>query len=196
MRIKDKDEPIEVLWVKTAVYSLSLLLLLIFVIFAPKEIFNSQKSNTLAVSMALTGDDSLILYDYKVYSNETRFASGLIDDVAEEKQAFLTRNEVLAVKIYGETNKIEIREDLIFITSPETPELNIEYYLVQYMEVANINVPCRTFILLFEDVSRLINNIYIAIIAIISMSIFIPTSIKLTRTVVTLINKKNAQKTQ
>ena len=194
MALKVKDDLVEVLWVKSIVYGLVILLLIVFVILAPKKVFKEETPITVAVSMAITSDDSLLLYDYEVYSTEERFNTGLIDDVNSVKLDFQERNEIVAVKIYGESNEVEIRNDYVFITSPDTPELNIEYYLVQYMEIDGINIPCRTFVSLFKDISKIVNTIYIAIVLIVSMSIFVPTTIKFTRSMVNLIIKYKSTK--
>ena len=139
-----------------------------FIIVAPKKIFQENLPFQLATSMAITSEDNFILFDYKVYSNEERFNTGLITDFQETKQSFTDRSEIVAVKIYGETAFIEVREDYIFITSPDTPELNIEYYLVQSMMFDDIKIPCRTFIMLFTDISTLVNNIYVVVLTVVS----------------------------
>lgn len=176
-----KHISLEILWIRIIAAILILLIILAFSIFAPKRIFSVDKSTELAISMAVTSTESLLFYDYDVYGTEERFNDGLIQDIDIVESLFKERDEVLAVKIYGETDSMEIRNDYIFITSPDTPLLNIEYYLVQYMEFNDINIPCRTFIILFTDISRVINTVYIALYTIVTMSILIPTSISLTK---------------
>lgn len=192
MALKDKEDFIEVLWVRTILYVATILLVLILFIVAPKKVFSSETPTTLAVSMAITDEDSLLIYDYKVYSTEERFNKGLVFDVKEVELEFQKRNEVVVVKIYGEDEKVEIRDNVIFITSPETPELNIEYYLAEYIKIGDTNIPCRTFILLCKDIIILVNNIYVALLIIVTMSILIPVSIKFTRNLVNLNIKRKS----
>jgi hypothetical protein len=131
--------------------------------------------------MAITDDMNLLLYDYDVYATDVRFREGLIKDVDEVKLSFNNRSEVLAIKVFGENKKIEIRNDYIYIIDPNTPELNIEYYLVKDMQFNDINLPCRTFIILLSEIALIVNTIYLIIYAIISISIVAPFSIKLIR---------------
>jgi hypothetical protein len=182
---KNKNEDLlsEVLWVKAILYSLTILIVIVVAIVVPKKVFDDGRAYQLATSMAAITDDGILLYDYKVYGNETRFNDGLIYDVEEAILAFKERNEVLAVKIYGENNSVEINDDYIFIISPETPELNIEYYLVKDIEINDIKIPCRTFIMLFEDISKIVNIVYLSLFLIISICIFTSVSIKLTRSI-------------
>ena len=183
MTSKNEDKLLEVLWTKSIIYLIITIFLITFVIIAPKKVFRDNMAFFLATSMAITTEDNLMLYDYKVYGSEERFNEGLIEDVEEVKLDFLERNEIVAVKIHGSNNMTDIRDDSVFITSTDTPELNIEYYLVKDMEFNDINLPCRTFIMLFQDISRLINTIYLAIFFVFSISIFIPISIKLARNI-------------
>jgi hypothetical protein len=185
----NKNELEQVIWVKTISYAFIILICIIGIIFAPKKVFDKDTPVQLATSMAIIDETNYILYDYEVYSNEKRFDDGLIYDVEQVKLSFQERDEIVAVKIYGEIDKTEVREDYIFITSPDTPELNIEYYLVKDLQVADVNVPTRTFIILFEDISRLVNNIYLVLLTVVSLSILIPMSIKLTRYIMCLSEK-------
>ena len=188
MSLKDKDDNITVLLAKIIANSSIIFLCLLFVILAPKVVFSKDLPYTLATSMAITSDENMLLYDYKVYSTDERFNNGLIQDIEKVKSSFRDRNEVVAVKIYGTTSTLEVKEDYIFMTSPDTPELNIEYYLVKDMSFSGTNIPCRTFIMLFKDISTLINTVYLAIFLIVSISIIAPTSIKLIRNIL-LFNK-------
>jgi hypothetical protein len=187
MPVDKKDDDIEVLLAKVVVNTVIIVLWLVFVIFAPKTVFAKDLSYQLATSMAIVSAENMMLYDYDVYSTEQRFNTGLINDLQEVKKAFHDRSEVLAVKIYGTTSILEVKDDYILIISPDTLELNIEYYLVKDMEFNDTNIPIRTFIMLFDDVSKLANTVYLAIFLIVAMSIFTPVSIKLTKHSVRLI---------
>jgi|SRR6056297_2711774 len=188
MAKKKIDDDIYIVWVKTIIYALAMIVLLSLVIGAPKKVFSDDLAYRLATSMSMTEEDNLLLYDYKVYGTEERFNQGLIEDVEAIKNNFKERNEIVGIKIHGETESIEYKDDYIFITDPDTPELNIEYYLVKDMEFNDMNVPSRTFIMLFEDIARLINNVYLGLFIIIAFSIFTPLAIKVTRRVKYLVN--------
>lgn len=190
----NENELLEVLWVKAIIYSIILLTIIISIILVPKRVFDNQTPYLLASSMAITSDDNLLLYDYKVYGTDERFEEGLVNDVNTVKLDFMSRSELLAVKVYGNTDLIEIIDDYIFITSPLTPELNIEYYLVKDMAISDINIPCRTFIMLFEDISVLINSLYIALVLIVLFSFFTPISIKTVRIIGYLVRKYKLSK--
>jgi hypothetical protein len=192
MATKHKDDEIEVIEVKIIFSTVIVLLWLLFVIFAPKTVFSRGLSYEIATSMAIISDENLILYDYDVYSNEDRFTTGLLEDVKVVKKAFHDRSEVLAVKVYGLSSVIEVKDDYILITSPDTLALNIEYYLVKDLEFSDTNIPCRTFIMLFNDVSRIANTVYLAVFAIISLSVITPVSIDLTRNIIRLNKMKKA----
>ena len=190
MVAQNDDNTLILLWIKSVLYSLVLILMSTLIILAPKNVFDIETPYLLATSMALTGDENLLLYDYMVYSTEERFEKGLVDDVELVKVDFIERNEIFAVKVYGENEKIEINDDYIFIISPNTPELNIEYYLVKNLEVDGINLPCRTFVMLFKDISKLINNIYIALLFVFSISVFLPISFKVIQSITKLVKKQ------
>jgi hypothetical protein len=187
MAKKKIDDDIQVVWVKTIIYGLIILLLITMVFIAPKQVFSDDLGYKLATSMSITQDENLLLYDYQVYGAEERFNEGLIEDVNDVKADFKERNEVLAIKIYGEKETIVFRDDYFYMTDPDTPELNIEYYLVKDMEFNDMNVPSRTFIMLFDDIARLVNNVYLGILMIVFLSIFIPFVIKETRYILYLV---------
>ena len=182
--MKLAQEDIKVIWVKSIFYGFIILLCLFMFILAPKKIFQENDAYELATSMAITNEENLMLYDYDVYSNNERFAQGLIDDVAQTKSSFKDRNEVMAIKIYGVESKTEYKDDYVFIEDPEVPQLNIEYYIVKDIQFDETNLPARTFIMLFNDVGTLANHIYFAILLFVSLLIVFPFSIKLTKVII------------
>jgi hypothetical protein len=141
--------------------------------FAPKVVFDAYLPYRLATSMAIIEEENLLLYDYKVYSNEIRFENGLIEDLALQKARFIERNEIMLVKIPGDA-RIEFFDDYVLVQSPEVPELNIEYYLVQNISVGDISLPGRTLIMLFQDVIKVINNTYFTLLTILFFLLFVP----------------------
>ena len=184
MSKRKRELSIAELWVKTIIYGLILLLILILFSLAPKEVLDEDASYELATSMSIIEDDNLLLYDYKVFGTENRFNQGLVDDVNEVKADFKERNEILAVMVYGQRETFVFKDDYIYITNPQTPELNIEFYLVKDLEINEVNLPARTFIKLYDDVSQAANNIYFALLLIVSFSFFTPFGLKFTRLVI------------
>lgn len=190
MKAKYEEELTEVLWVKTIIYSVIILILISILLFTPKKVFDEDMPFQLATSMAITSDDNLLLYDYDVYGTIERFNEGLIVDVEETKLAFKERNEILVVKVPGDIERTEVKDDYIYITSKDVPELNIEYYLVKDMTVNGISIQCRTFIMLFQDISQLTNSIYFALYFVFIISVFTPTATKLTRCIIVILKRK------
>ena len=186
----NKNDSKELLILKAVISSIIILFCIFFFIFAPKRIFEKNDSFEFATSMVLLNDENFLLYDYEVYSNLSRFEQGLIDDIAEVNQAFKERSELMAVKVYGEEDSIEIRSDYVYIVSTETPELNIEYYIIRDLRVADVSMPCRTFIMLFDDLSTLVNNIYLVVLLIITLAFLFPSTIRLTKLVIWIKDQK------
>ncbi|XFA98501.1 hypothetical protein ACAG96_06445 [Candidatus Izemoplasma sp. B36] len=194
MMTEENKDIFEVLLTKSIIYGIILLLIIVLAIISPKRIFSRQRGYEIATSMVILSDENLLLYDYDVYGTEERFNQGLILDVEEINSSFKERNEILAIKVNGDIDNVEIREEYIYITSTETPELNIEYYLVKDMEFNDINIPCRTFIMLFEDISRVANNIYLVLYLAFYLSIFSVFAVKMTRNTTYLIRKYKSKK--
>ena len=190
MKIDQKKDVIEVYWTKLTMYGLILLTIVVLFIVVPKNVFDQFAPFRLANSMAMLNEENFMLYDYEVYSTEESFQKGLVDDVAVKLDEFRERNEIVAVRIYGEFEQIIVEEDYILILSPDAYDLNIEYYLVINIYVADVSLPVRTFVMLFKDISTLVNNIYRAVLIILTLSFFTPISINLTRTVIVIRNQK------
>lgn len=186
---KNSETIKEVSIIKIILYSIFLLVLLALLILVPKKIFEDNLSFNIATSMVITDESNLLLYDYDVYATEARFNQGLIDDVDLVKSDFKSRSEILVVKIYGEEESIEIKDDYVFIVSPNTPELNIEYYLAKDMSFNNITFSCRTFIKLFDDISNLVNTIYIGVLTIFFGLTIVPVTVSLTKNIVAVRKK-------
>lgn len=187
----EKPEDIKILWAKAIAFGLAIVTFISCFIIAPKRVFSKDLPYTLATSLALTTEENFLLHSYKVYGSEDRFNDGLISDVAEQKEAFKTRNEILAVKIYG-APKIEVKEDYLLIQDTGVPDLNIEYYIVQNLIIDETSLPCRTFIMLLQDVFTLINTIYFAVLLFLSLIITLPSSIKLTRIIIQISKSRQS----
>ena len=194
MSKQNYEDSTEVLWVKSIIYAIIIITLLTFSIIVPKRVFDSNAPYRFAISMAETTDSNLLLYNYIVFNTKEEFDEGLIYNVEEVRLDFRERNEILAVKIYGVEDTLDFKDNYIFITSPEVPSLKIEYYLVKNIVINDFTITGRTFVMLFMDISRLINNIYLALLFIFFISIFSPYSIKLSRSVSHLIKYYNLKR--
>jgi hypothetical protein len=98
----------------------------------------------------------------------------------------------MAIKVYGLSNRIEYKEDYIVIYNQDTPELNIEYYLIKDMIFDEMSFPCRTFIVLINDLKPVVNHIYIGVVLFITLAILAPATIKFIKymTILERINNK------
>jgi len=157
--------------------------------FTPKVVFEDELPYQVATSMAIIEEDNLLLYDYKAYSTDTRFQNGLIEDLAIQKAKFLDRNEIMLVKIPGDS-KVEFFNDYVLVHSQEVPELNIEYYLVQNISIADISVPARTLVMLFQDVIAVVNNVYFIFLTILFFLLFLPQLFTIVSLILGIVDEK------
>jgi hypothetical protein len=177
--------------IKLFVFSSTFLITTLTYIFTPKVVFEPDLPYRVATSMAITDEDNLLLYDYKVYSTDTRFENGLVEDLAIQKAKFLERNEIMLVKIPGDP-KVEFFDDYVLVQSQEVPELNIEYYLVQNISIADISVPARTLVMLFQDVIALVNNVYFIFLGILFFLLFIPQLFTIVSLILGIVDEKRS----
>ena len=191
--MKIKNDSFEVLLVKIMIWIMIVLISIILLIIAPKKVLSTHKSFELAVSMAIMEEDNLLLYDSKVYSNFTMFEEGLKNDVEDTLEAFIERNEIMAIRIYGNEEQMIDMKDHVYIISNETSEFTIEYYVVKDLKINGFSLPCRTFIMLYDDISEVINHIYLTSLILISVCVIFPSSIKVTRLLMRIqqISKNN-----
>lgn len=171
-------EDIPVLVTKVILFGLIIITCLILFIVAPKRIISNDFPFMIATSLAITDESNMLLFDYKVYATEERFNEGMLNDVEKMKLAFRERSEIMAIKIYGENESIQIKDDYVFIVDQDTPELNIEYYLIKDMMFDEMSFPVRTFIILVNDLKPVINHIYLAFISLATLLILTPTTVK------------------
>lgn len=179
-------EDIPVLVTKVILLGLVILTCLILFIVAPKRIISNDLPFKMATSLAITDESNMLLFDYKVYATEERFNEGMLDDVEEMKLAFRERSEIMAIKIYGENESIQIKDDYVFIVDQDTPELNIEYYLIKDMIFDEMSFPVRTFIILVNDLKPVVNHIYLALISLVTLLILTPTTVKFVKSSIQL----------
>lgn len=158
------------------VYLITSFILISILIWSPKQILEYQDGIEIAYSLSSVNSENLLFYDYKVYPTKERFEKGLIYDVDQKLQEFKNRNEFMVIKIYSSNNNIYLENEYLIIESNDIPELNIEYYLLRDLEIQQISLPIRTFLVLFEDISKIINSIYLGFLMLFAF-ITIPTSI-------------------
>jgi len=187
---KHENDPSAVIWTKLGVSILILLTCVTSFFFIPLRVFDSNTPHILATSLAITSEDNMLLYDYKVYSTQARFEMGLVEDVNKVVSTFKERNEVLAVAIFGETQFYETRDDYLLIQSPDVPELNIEYRLVKNLAILETSLPCRTFIMLLQDIIKVINTIYLITLIMCAFLVIAPASIKISKYVIIIAKNK------
>lgn len=185
-------EDFPIILTKVILLGVLILTCLVLFIFAPKKIISNDFPFVVATSLAISEETNLLLYDYEVYATYDRFEQGLIDDVSETKATFRERNEIMAIKVYGLSNRIEYKKDYIVIYNQDTPELNIEYYLIKDMMFDEMSFPCRTFIVLINDLKPVVNHIYIGVVLFITLAILAPATIKFIKytTILERINNK------
>ena len=145
------------------IYFVTTILLFLILVFSPKQILEYQDGIEIAYSLSSLNDENILFYDYKVYPTQDRFEKGLNEDVLKQLKDFKDRNEFMVIKINGTVNKTYLNDEYLIIESDEVPELNIEYYLLRDFEIQEIRLPNRTFLILFEDISNIINAIYLGL---------------------------------
>lgn len=175
---------------KIVCYSLFVLLVIIGLILVPKELMNYDEVYSFATSAADINENTLVMYDYKVYGTENRFNQGLDSDVLSQLSTFKERGEILLVKIYGEDENLVYKEDYWLQTSGDVVELNIEYYIVPNIRIQNNSLPSRSILLLVKDVLVKIDVIYTLLIILFSLLILCPSTIGIIRAVIDLTKLK------
>lgn len=157
---KKQIDFIEILKIKLAASIILIAIAFSTLFVVPTHVFSEDIASDLAMSLAVRSEENMILYSYKVYSTQERFEKGLTEDVADVLKVFKERNEVLAVVIYGQPLSITVDEEFIFVTSPDVPQLNIEYRLVKDLKIENTTLTIRTFIGFLKELFYLINTIF------------------------------------
>lgn len=145
------------------VYLITSVILISILVWSPKQILEYQDGIEIAYSLSNVNSENLLFYDYKVYPTQDRFEKGLNEDVLKQLNEFKDRNEFMVIKINGTVDKTYLNDEYLIIESDEVPELNIEYYLLRDLEIQQIRLPNRTFLVLFEDISNIINAIYLGL---------------------------------
>ena len=137
-----------------------------------------------AIAHVNTENKNLALYKYKVYGTENRFNEKALAFAENEVQFLKSKGEFAVVKIRGEY-KEERRKDYVFISDESVPDLNIEIYIAQNIDIGNNSLPTRTIVVLLED---LLTKVIIVVYAIILLILLY----KITRYFVTLTKDSRA----
>ena len=187
---KIEDKPIII--AKLVIYAVLIVLIIIMYVLLPKELIKYDDIYEFATATANVNEEEIVLYDYKVYSTNSRYEAGLENDVLEVLNKFKERGEALAIRVRGETKKIEYKDSYWIIYDPDAIELNIEYYIIPNFKVGNNVLPIRSAVGLVNNLTKKITIIYLCVFTIIFASCLVPPTIGVTKRVVYLIkNKKN-----
>lgn len=184
---KKNNDTLSSLYTKACAFITIILVTLVGFIIAPKQVINDNQLYTFSASIAEPSSDNSILFDYKVFGSEKRFNEALEVDIKDVAAQFKDNEDVLMVKIYGETYTVSFLDDYWFVTDPETPELNIEYYVLTNLKFAQMSLPCHTFINLAKQITLKINIIYLILIILVFLAIEAPLSIGVARVIPRII---------
>lgn len=190
-KCKNRIDFLEILKIKLAASIILITIVFSTLFVVPTHVFSEDIASDLAMSLAVRTEENMILYSYKVYSTQERFENGLKEDVGDVLKVFKERNEVLAVAINGQSLSITVDEEFIFVTSPDVPQLNIEYRLVKDLKIENTTLTIRTFIGFLKELFFLINAIFYTLYIII---FFLITILALVKTVRFYLMIKNYSK--
>ena len=145
--------------------------------------------------MAETTDDNIFLFDYIVYATETRFQKGLDTEIPAKVAEFKNNDDVLIVRIMGDSRVVTAHEDYIMIESPEIPELNIEFCAAKNISFMGSSLPTRTFLKMARDLITKATIVYLILLIFIAFLIFLPCGICGTKSLLRLIRIYKAEST-
>lgn len=190
----ESSKPLE--WVRVSLFFLGCVLSVLGVVFAPKELLSEPALYTSAVSMADTTNDSLVLFDYKVYGTQRRMDADMPVQIADKLAQFKVNDDVLVVKVQGTELKTEVFDEYVLVHDPETIELNIEFYAAKNVKAMGSSLPTRTFIKLARDLLKKATVIYLCLVVLIAFALFLPCSIYGTKALLRLIGLYRKPKTE
>ena len=195
---KTNKDNLSSLIAKVSAYASLILVAIIGFIIVPKEVINNNQLYTFSVGISSPSMDNAVLYDYKVFGSEKRFEEALIVEVNEKVEEFKVSEDVLMVRIYGVEHTETFKNDYWLVTDPETPELNIEYYVLSNLTFTTMSLPCHTFINLAKQIVSKVNIIYLVIIILVALGIITPFSIGVARAIpkIVKLNKENNNESQ
>ena len=186
---KEQNKP--VLLTKIICYSLIVIAAIVGFVVIPKTLFSYDQTYKLAISLADIKDETMVFYDYKVYATESKYQTGLENDVKEQLTSFKERGEIMLVKIPGNEKSLKCEGEYWIETNPEVMELNIEYYLVPNIVFNGNSIPSRTAVSLVSNILSKVTIIYICAAAVVTLAIATPVSIGITRSLIALKKKED-----
>ena len=182
----------EVIITKLILYIIFVIASLTCFIVLPKSLLTYDELYFTANSLADIDEEVLVLYDYKVYSTDSKFEIGLEEDVPKYFEEFKSNGNVLLVKIHGDKKTLENKGDYWIMHDDEAIELNIEYYIVPNVKFDDYVLPTKTVIKFIENMSKKVNLIYLVSITLLLIAINIPSTIGIVKASIKL-KKKNEE---
>lgn len=145
--IKNKKNNLNKYSVKGRILILCLLIFIFFILVF--QITSKGYIYNFTSGFAKTNENNLILYDYEVYANETKFekAKNRISEVVDRLKE---KGETVLVRLPSKKNGITRNGDYVIKYDNTAIELNIEYYVVKNMKIFGYDIPCKTFISIFD----------------------------------------------
>lgn len=181
----ESSKPLE--YVRTSLWFLGVILAIVGIVVAPKQILGEEQLYSSAVSMADTKEESFAMIDYKVYGTEARMEAGLEAELPARITQAKANNDILVVKIPSENFYTETFNDYILVHSQQVPELNLEFCVAKNVNVLGATMPTRTFINLARDLLNKATILYLILISLIAFFIAVPCGIAGTKSLLRLI---------
>lgn len=179
----NKDGHIVLIWAQLVSRLLFLLMFILLFAFAPKKVFAKEFPYKLATSAVKLDDDNFMLFENYPAISEYSYNRDKEKTIHEIVLSFKEKNNIVAVRVYGANYKIEIKDDYIYIESPDVEALNIEAHYIYNIVLAGYAIPPKTLIILLKDLTKLINSIYLFIILVVFASLVLTFSYKLIKSI-------------
>ena len=148
----------------------------------PKELITKDQTYTFVASVADV-ENSSILLDYQVFGSQKRFEEALNTNPTEKLEELKGNGEVLMVKVYGESYVKEFKNGYWYVEDPNAIELNIEYYIVKNLSVANTSLPVHTLYELINDILVKVNKVGTTVVSLVSFVVCLPFAISISKQV-------------
>lgn len=168
-------KPLE--YVRTCLFFTGCVLAIVGVCVIPKDILTEPQLYSSAVSMAEVSEESMVLFEYKVYGTQERMTKGLETDLPGKIAQFKANDDILAVKVPGESFSYETFAEYILVHSQNVPELNIEYCVVKNVNAFGSSLPTRSFLAVARELLARATVIYLCIACLIAFLLFLPCGI-------------------
>ena len=181
-------------YTKTIVYFLFVCCIIICLFLMPKELITKDNTYTFCASTADV-ENSAVLLDYEVFGSTKRFEEALEKNSLKKLEELKEDGEILLVKIYGEEYKKTFNNNYWIVEDPNALELNIEYYIVTNIKIADLSLPSHTVYNLINDILIRINKIFILINYVLSFIICLPFIVSISKNAnYIVVSRKTANK--